>query len=371
MKNIVIIGSGWASASFLKNINNDDNKYNITIISPTKEFIYTPLMVNSIFNNLSINYNILNINQKNNINKNKYIQTKINDIDFEKKKVIFHHNSNSIEYDYLILAYGSEINTFNIPGVNENCLFIKDKEDITKIKNKLINLNKLKNKPNIAIIGCGLTGTELIGNLLDCKKYNIYAIDGLSSPLTIFNNTKISNYIINLWNNYKVQLYFNNFVQKIDNKKIYFKNDVINYDLVFWCGGIKASSLTLKLNKKLNNDCKFGLPVNNKLEVINTKNVFALGDCGFNKTPPSAQVAYQEGKYLASCFNNNFKNKKDFIFSNKGQVCYVGKGKSVYSYKKIYFHGSLTGYLNNFIHLYNAINIEQSYSFCKNMFNKK
>ena len=32
MKNIVIIGSGWASASFLKYLNIDENKYNIIII---------------------------------------------------------------------------------------------------------------------------------------------------------------------------------------------------------------------------------------------------------------------------------------------------------------------------------------------------
>ena len=54
----------------------------------------------------------------------------------------------------------------------------------------------------------------------------------------------------------------------------------------------------------------------------------------------------------------------------KGQICYIGKGKSVYNYKKIYFHGNLTGYLNNYIHLYNAINLEQSYILFKGIFNK-
>ena len=42
---IIVIGSGWGSVSFIKNI---DKKYNITVISPTNNFIYTPLLVKSL-----------------------------------------------------------------------------------------------------------------------------------------------------------------------------------------------------------------------------------------------------------------------------------------------------------------------------------
>jgi len=363
MKNIVIIGSGWATASFLKYLNLDENKYNIIIISPSKKFIYTPLLVSSIFNNIDISYDILNINNKN--NKQKYIEDKVKNINFDENYVVL--SDSNIEYDYLVLAHGAEINTFNIQGVKENCMFIKDEDDVIKLRNKLVKLKKMS---NIAVIGCGLTGTELIGNLLDTYNYNIYAIDGLNGPLTIFNNNIIIQYIIDLWRKNRIYLYFNHFVQKIDDKKIYLKDKSINYDLAIWCGGIKANSLTLKINEQLKHDSKIGIPVNEYLEVINTKNVYAIGDCSYNKLTPSAQVAYQEGKYLAKNFNKDFKKQKKFMFNNKGQICYIGKQKSVYSYKKTYFHGNLTGYLNNYIHLYNAINFEQSYTFLKDIFNK-
>ena len=61
---IIVIGSGWGSASFIKNI---DKKYNITVISPTNNFIYTPLLVNSLFNinlKLEIPINMINPNIK-------------------------------------------------------------------------------------------------------------------------------------------------------------------------------------------------------------------------------------------------------------------------------------------------------------------
>lgn len=31
----------------------------------------------------------------------------------------------SLEYDYLIVAMGAQVNTFNTPGVMENCHFLK------------------------------------------------------------------------------------------------------------------------------------------------------------------------------------------------------------------------------------------------------
>lgn len=31
----------------------------------------------------------------------------------------------SLEYDYLVMAVGAQVNTFDIPGVRENCHFLK------------------------------------------------------------------------------------------------------------------------------------------------------------------------------------------------------------------------------------------------------
>ena len=358
---IILIGCGWAGSSFLKNINSE--KYDVTLISLNSNFIYTPYIVDSIFKEKNINYDARKLNKFN------YIEGNVNDINFEENKISLFSSqmgSKEIKYDYLVLAHGSSTNTFNIPGVDENCLFLKDNNDLDLIKEKLKNL---KFNSNIAVIGCGLTGSDLIGNLIDYKKFNIYAIDGLKLPLSTFNNY-ISNSVIDLWKNNNVNLLFNNFVKKLDNKKIYFKDKEINYDLVFWCGGIKPSKLSLNINKKLFLNCKFGIPVNKYLLVNNTKNVYAIGDCGYNKNPQTAQVAYQEGEYLAKNFNKDILNQKPFTFSNKGQISYVGDGKSVYQNNYFYGHGKIYTLIGNFINIYNAISFDQSLLFLKNMIRK-
>ena len=64
-------------------------------------------------------------------------------IDTDKRKVycISNQNTNlgggqqefSVDYDYLVIAMGARSNTFNTPGVVENCHFLK-------VKNKILGL---------------------------------------------------------------------------------------------------------------------------------------------------------------------------------------------------------------------------------------
>lgn len=354
MKKILIIGSGWAGSSFVKHI--DTDKYDVTVISLNRNFLYTPLLANSIFYKKNLTYDIQDIN------KVKYNYGYVNEIDFKNNSLFVEHTK--LNYDYLVLAHGSEVNTFNIEGVTENCLFLKNENDIKVIREKISNLPK---NSNIAVIGCGPTGSELIGNFIDLKKFNIYAIDGLKFPLTSYTNS-ISKYTYNLWDRNNVNLLFGNFVKRIDKDNIYYANNNLKYDLAFWCGGIKISELSSNINNKLNLECKFGIPVNEYLKVKNTNNVYAIGDCSFNKNPPIAQVAYQEGKYLAYNFNKDLKDIKPFVFENKGQICYIGNEESVFQNKYFSAKGKLVGFFNNFIHFYNSINYDQMISFIRDKF---
>ena len=109
-----------------------------------------------------------------------------------------------------------------------------------------------------------------------------------------------------------------------------------------------------------------GIPVNQYLSFH--KNSFAIGDCSFTSNlPKTAQVASQQGKWLAQYFNNDFRSKK-FQYIDRGQICYVGENKSIYQHKQNIFYGNLTKYLNNFIHVYNGINWNQKIEFMHNLF---
>ena len=344
---IHIIGSGWGCVGFIKHI--DNNKYEVHVISKTDSFTYTPLLANNILNNYNLNTKLININ--NNI---KIIQDEIIDLDNKNNELI--SKNNKYKYNNLILSHGASINTFNIKGVDEYCLFLKSSDDSEKLKNKL---KKLNYNDKIVVIGTNLTGAEIVGNLIDHKKFNITAIDGLKYPLPSF-DLKISNYVLDIWKNKGLNCINSNFVKNIDDKKIYYDNNkFINYNLAIWCGGFKSLPLTQNINKKLGFECKCGIPIDEYLNIQRYKNLFAIGDCSYSNNSPNAQLAYQQGKYLAHRFNNNFKIDNKFNYQNKGQICYIGDNKSVYQNKYFQTQGYLTYLFSKIVHVYNGVNIEQ------------
>lgn len=392
-KKIIIIGSGWAASSFLKYLDSDtiSKNYEVIVVSPSNSFLYTPLLINSIFNSITLTLSISELNSF----PIKYINNKVSDINFQKNKIFLEKkdgefSSSNLDYDYLILAHGSVVNTFQIDGVKENCYFIKEEKDSLKIKEQLNllfksndhNNNHNKYPKSIAVIGTSFAGVELIGEFIDRihqedkqnQKYKLYAIDGLKVPLAE-SNSFIQKYIVDLWKKNNVKLYMDQFVTKVDSDHIHTTKNKIPYDIAFWCGGVKASSFTNKINNSLGIKYLPGISVNQFLQVknIDQKNVYAIGDCSFTRLAPTAQVAYQEGKYLASLFNHHFDydKMKPFQYKHKGQTANIGQKKGVYFSGKTYFHGSLTKYLNNFIHIYNAIHYKQSVIIGKHFIDSK
>jgi len=337
-KNIYIVGFGWASLGFLKEI--DTTAYNIYIISKSDTFYYTPLLAQNIKHSHKTTFDIHKV-----INHNKaihLIKDEVTTIDFEKNRIST--NNTNATFDYIILSHGSCVNTFNIEGVEEHCNFIKTDEDSKKIKQQLI---QLPSNSKIIVVGCGLTGSEIIGTLIDYNKFKVYAIDALPLPLASFDKT-ISNMALDLWKQHSVKIYLNTIVSKIEKNTIQFKNEkeALSFDMIIWCAGIKISPLSEKINKILKLDCNKGIPVNNYLQIKNTSNAFAMGDCAFSGNPPTAQVAYQQGQYLAKRFNTHFTKKQEFVFDNKGQIGYIGKNQAVFQNNYFKTGGNITHYLN-------------------------
>ena len=353
-KKVYLIGGGWTAKGFLDTI--DFNEFEVHIVSNNRDFVYQPLLSSSILNDEEISFNL----------KNKYPhihfhKSNVTDFNFKNNEIISEFKKNE-NYDYLILCHGSIINNFNIEGLDKNSYYLKNNHDALRIKEAI---QKLPENSHIAIMGCGLTGSEIIGYLIDekkkkiiinnfidgliifdkiqGKKYNIHAIDGLPNPLNMFNKN-LQLHTLNIWKNNKINLHFNSFIKKMDEKDIYLSNGKkIQYDLGIWCGGIKIHPLSTLVNNKLNLKNRFGIPVNQNLKVEKLDNVWAAGDCAYSGYTPNAQVAYQQGKYLGYKFNNKFNDKKPFSYFNKGQVCYIGDNNAVYQVGD-YGFGGLLGY---------------------------
>jgi NADH:ubiquinone reductase (non-electrogenic) len=81
--------------------------------------------------------------------------------------------------------------------------------------------------------------------------------------------------------------------------------EVLPYGLLVWATGNAVRPVVKDLMAQLpaQKDSRRGLAVDDHLMVKGTENVWAIGDCAVAGYAPTAQVAGQEGNYLARYFN--------------------------------------------------------------------
>lgn len=83
-----------------------------------------------------------------------------------------------LAYDKLVLAVGSETNTFGIPGVTKYASFLKEVEDVKEIRLKLFNSFEKAALPstsvatrkkllNFVVVGGGPAGVEAAAEIMD------------------------------------------------------------------------------------------------------------------------------------------------------------------------------------------------------------
>ncbi|CAI9090388.1 OLC1v1025151C1 [Oldenlandia corymbosa var. corymbosa] len=185
-KKLVVLGTGWAATSFLKDL--DISSYDVQVVSPRNYFAFTPLLPSVTCGTVEARSIVEPVRK---IIKKKhgeilYWEAECLKIDAANKRVscksvvenLQGKNEFDLEYDYLIVAVGAEVNTFNTPGVVENCHFLKEVEDAQDLRRSVIDCFEKAVLPDITeeerrtnlhfvIVGGGPTGVEFAAELHD------------------------------------------------------------------------------------------------------------------------------------------------------------------------------------------------------------
>jgi NADH dehydrogenase len=96
-------------------------------------------------------------------------------LDEDGTEIIGRHR---IRYDYLVLCVGAVSNDFGTPGAREHCLFLEDREQADRSRQKLLNHCLRVSRTmttdfgadayvNVIIVGGGATGVELAAELFN------------------------------------------------------------------------------------------------------------------------------------------------------------------------------------------------------------
>ena len=304
--------------------------------------------------------------------------------------VMVHPESNTVEfdtgtleYDYLVLAMGTETNYFGMENVKKNALAMKNIDDALNIRNQLLlNLEKvirIKDGPereklqNIVIAGGGPTGVEVSGMLAEMRRNilmkdypeltnirgHIYLIDAgphLLGPMSVKSQNEARKVLEKLG----VVIMSNTAVKDYTDGIVLLGNgDKIPAATLVWASGVIAREAPGLPKEVIGKGRRILVDEFNK--VNNSPNIFAIGDISMETNdknwpmghPQLAQVAIQQGKALAANFIRLQEGKalRPFKYHNKGTMAIIAKYKAVVDLPRGFFKGFAAWLVWLFIHL--------------------
>lgn len=193
---VLVLGSGWAAQAFVRDV--DTQQFDVCQVSPVNYFLFTPLLpsttvgtteVRSIiesnrviasFRNHSLSSRLAYILRMRTPREVACVEGEALEVSASEKRVRCKNSRGDefdLEYDRLIVAVGSQCNTFGTPGVTENAHFLKSVRDANTIRGAVIDslesascITEATEKKRLAstvVVGGGPTGVEFAAELVD------------------------------------------------------------------------------------------------------------------------------------------------------------------------------------------------------------
>lgn len=225
-----------------------------------------------------------------------------------------------LDYDILILAYGSRANDFGNSGVAEHCHFIDDQMQADQFNQRLrvhaARDYSRRGDLNIAIVGGGATGVELAAELSRTaelassygdhtarKRLRLTLMEGASRILGAFPE-EISTSATDQLRALGVEVRTNVNVVGADADGFLLEGgERVDASLKVWAAGIRASNVLDGSGLELNRVGQVVVEAN--LSAKGGTHIFALGDCSSLRVegaerplPSTAQVANQQAIHL-------------------------------------------------------------------------
>ncbi len=372
---VVIIGGGFAGLEVAKTLQN--KPFQVVILDKNNHFTFQPLLYQVATGGLepnSIAYPLQRIFQN------------TSDVLFrmaEVKRIVPESGSletsiGPLDYDYLVIATGSQPNFFGLPPAH--LLPLKTVPQALQMRNHILksfekaiiaeSQAERNARTNFVVVGGGPTGVELAGALGEMKKFvlpkdypsldfslmKVYLVEGLGRLLPAMSEKASADACKHL-ENLGVEVHLNTMVDEYDGKKVQAGEKSISTANLIWTAGVEPSTPEgmIKAGQK-----KGRLKVNAFNQVGPYSNIFAVGDVAAMESekypeghPMLAPVAQQQGRRLGKNLQLQEKGKamKPFEYLDKGTMATVGRNRAVADIGKLHLKGFPAWLAWMFIHL--------------------
>ncbi len=350
-KNIVILGAGFGGITALLHLYRSLKRksllrdYQLVIVNRSAQHLYTPALyeiaaipkgeANAAVLKSAICIQIDDIIAR--YPEIKFVGETISSLD-PARRIITFQSGDELAFEYVVIALGSEINFFGIPGMAEFSYPLKNFDDALRLRNRIEEIVKLDPPViRIAIGGAGATGVELSAEFVNFICYlkkralsmkcqeEITLIEAAPEILGGFSQEVVKNARARLLR-LGIKILTASPIERVNQTDIVFKDGrTTSYDLLIWAGGVRPASAVSHFGLAL--DKRGAIIVDAFLEA--TPRVYAIGDVASFINPKTGRplpgnIPVAEAGALVAAFNitaeisrserRRFKTAKEYPF---------------------------------------------------------
>ncbi len=270
--------------------------------------------------------------------------------------------AHTIRYDYLVLATGSITNDFGTPGVRDHCLFLDDRTQADRFRDRLLNhclrvSRAMSANPDgdeyvrVAIVGAGATGVELAAELYNAasalRHYGLEVFDEQRLQVTLIEAgprilpalpERLADAAHRELEALGVRVITGTPVVGATAESIVLgSGENIDADLKVWAAGVKGAPVRGGLGSLETNRTNQVI-VKPTLQSTTDDRIFAIGDCAScilegaeRPVPPRAQAAHQ----MASTVFTNLvhlmagRPLRPFVYHDHGSLVSLSRFSTV------------------------------------------
>ncbi|MHC3437290.1 NAD(P)/FAD-dependent oxidoreductase [Natrialbaceae archaeon A-gly3] len=333
-ENVVVLGSGYAGAGAITKLQSElDGSVRLTWISDV-DYHLVLHEVHRVIRDPSVRSDITIPAHDIAAPTTQFIQDEVTGLDVDEQ-VVKLADGDDVDYDYVLVALGSQTAYYGIPGLEEHSLTLKSLDDALEIHDAVTKASQdaTRGEPaQIVIGGAGLSGIQTAGEIAEFRDNHrapieIHLVEALEE---IFpgNDPEIQQALRDLLEDAGVRIHTDDPITEAEDGVIHFdEGDPLEYDVFVWTGGITGR------------DAMNGVDLENQHNRVETEanfqtsneHVFAIGDSaiidqGDQPAPPTAQAAWQAAEVAGENIARAIEGRPlmSWEHKDKGTVISVG-----------------------------------------------
>jgi NADH dehydrogenase len=335
---VVVLGSGYAGAGAIKSLESEvGSDADITWISDVDYHLVLHESHRCI-RDPSIQEKITIPVEDIKSPSTRFVQGEVAHIHTDDRTVELADDS-EVDYDYLLVALGSQTAFFGIDGLEEYAHTLKGLDDALGIHEDVKEAAREASQSDpaqVVVGGAGLSGIQSAGEIAEFRDdhrapIDIHLVEGLDE---IFpgNDPEVQGALRKRLEALDVNIMTGEFIGEVDEETVYIGDETeLDYDVLLWTGGITGQDAVTDVdleqderNHRINTGMNFQ---------TEDERVFAIGDSalidqpGENPAPPTAEAAWEAADHVGKNMARAMRGQPldDWTFKSKGTAISVGE----------------------------------------------